>query len=154
MAISPASDIIMDVARAADPQKAFATTRALAEAAGAAPDFAATLADFRAPVAAGDSYRTPPLYAPRENSPERKAVVGLESVLLRGFVDQMLPKDAVDVFGSGVAGDVWKSMLSEQIAGQIAKSGALKIGEKLFATHPNLLHPGKGEAAASAHDRT
>jgi hypothetical protein len=70
----------------------------------------------------------------------QKATIGLESVLLKSFIDQMLPKDAVEVFGAGVAGDVWKSMLSEKIADEVAKSGALKIGRRLFATHPDLLH--------------
>jgi hypothetical protein len=61
-------------------------------------------------------------------------------VLLKNFVDQMLPKDAVAVFGEGVAGDVWKSMLSEKIANEVAKSGALKLADRLFETHPDLLH--------------
>jgi hypothetical protein len=60
-------------------------------------------------------------------------------VLLKSFIDQMLPKDAVEVFGGGVAGDVWKSMLSEKIADEVAKSGALQIGQRLFATHPDKL---------------
>ena len=68
-----------------------------------------------------------------------KAAVGLESVLLKNFVDQMLPKDAVGVFGGGVAGDVWKSMLSEKIANEVAKSGSLHLASRLFATHQDLL---------------
>jgi hypothetical protein len=43
------------------------------------------------------------------------------------------------VFGGGVAGDVWKSMLSDKIADEVAKSGALKIGQRLFATHPDQI---------------
>lgn len=141
MAISPASDIILDVARAADPKKAMATTRALAAASGeAAMDFASTLHSLPSEATTGSlAYRTPPTFIARADSPERKAAIGLESVLLKNFVDQMLPKDAVDVFGSGVAGDVWRSMLSEKIADQIARSGALKIGDRLFATHSDLL---------------
>ena len=145
MAISPASDIILDVARAADPQKAMATTRALAAASDeTAMDFASTLHSLPSETTAGNlAYRTPPTFATRADSPERKAAIGLESVLLKNFVDQMLPKDAVDVFGSGVAGDVWRSMLSEKIADQIARSGALKIGDRLFATHGDLLRAAK-----------
>jgi hypothetical protein len=55
----------------------------------------------------------------------------------------MLPKDAVNVFGGGVAGDVWKSMLSEKIANEVAKSGSLKFASRLFETHPDLLHSNK-----------
>jgi hypothetical protein len=150
MAISPASDIILDVARAADPQKAMATTRALASASSVAPtDFGSTLASFPGAAARDYSYQNPSLFAGRDESPERKAAVGLESVLLKSFIDQMLPKDAVAVFGSGVAGDVWKSMLAEKIANQIAKSGALKIGERLVASHPDLAGTHKAASGMS-----
>ena len=151
MAISPASDIILDVARAADPQRAMATTRALASASGVAPtDFGTTLASFPGAAARDYSYQNPSLFAARGESPEGKAAVGLESVLLKSFIDQMLPKDAVAVFSSGVAGDVWKSMLAEKIANQIAKSGALKIGERLVASHPDLTGPHKLAGAMPA----
>jgi hypothetical protein len=154
MAISPASDIILDVARAADPQKAMATTRALASASSIAPtDFGSTLASFPGAAARDYSYQNPSLFASTGESPERKAAVGLESVFLKSFIDQMLPKDAVAVFGSGVAGDVWRSMLAEKIANQVAKSGALKIGERLVAAHPELAGPRKPASAISSSDK-
>ena len=31
-------------------------------------------------------------------------------------------------------------MLSEKIANEVAKSGALKLADRLFETHPELLH--------------
>jgi hypothetical protein len=153
MAISPTSDLILDVARAADPAKAQATTRALAagnsgSASGDAPsaEFSATLDRMAgAPAATRDySYHNPT--AAIQSSVEtkaHKAAIGVESVLLKSFVDQMLPKDAVNVFGGGVAGDVWKSMLSEKIANEVAKSGSLKFASRLFETHPDLLHSNK-----------
>ncbi len=147
MAISPVSDLILDVARAADPQKASATTRALA-AAGNEPlqgaDFAATLdrAPAARPATRDYSYQNRVAAAAKNGmqSAASKAAVGLESVLLKSFIDQMLPKDAVEVFGGGVAGDVWKSMLAEKIANQVANSGSLKLATCLFETHPDLLH--------------
>ncbi|WP_298356036.1 hypothetical protein [Rhodoblastus sp.] len=146
MTISPASDLILDVARAADPQKAAATTRTLAAASGdISGDFAAALDRLPAsvPMPCGVSYKNPVAALNEKLSPARKAEVGLESMLLKSMIDEMLPKQASDVYGAGVAGDVWKSMLSEKIAEQIAKSGALKIGERLFATHQNLLQSKK-----------
>jgi hypothetical protein len=132
-----------------------ATTRALASASGVAPaDFGATLASFPGAAARDYSYQNPALFAARGESPERKAATGLESVLLKSFIDQMLPKDAVAVFGSGVAGDVWKSMLAEKIADQIAKSGALKIGGRLLASHPDLASPHKAAGAKSSTGKT
>jgi hypothetical protein len=144
MAISPASDIILDVARAADPQKAMAATRALAEAQNVGTvDFDGALKGLSGVGLRNLSYRNPTAVLPMAATREGKAAAGLESLLLKGLIDQMLPKDAADVFGSGVAGDVWRSMLSEKIADQIAKSGALKIGTRLFAAHPDLLRAGK-----------
>jgi hypothetical protein len=144
MTISPASDIILDVARAADPQKAQATTRALAEGSTAADvsnGFSQALDGVSATASGLYSYRNPGASSQIASATTaQKATVGLESVLLKSFIDQMLPKDAAEVFGGGVAGDVWKSMLSEKIADEVAKSGALKIGSRLFATHPDLLH--------------
>jgi len=141
MAISPTSDLILDVARAADPQKALAATRALNGAAAGADGagFTSTLAGF-SPSLTRYGYKNPSPSLGAAETPAHKAAVGLESVLLKNFVDQMLPKDAVAVFGDGVAGDVWKSMLSEKIANEVAKSGALKLADRLFETHPDLLH--------------
>jgi len=66
----------------------------------------------------------------------------------------MLPKDSSNVFGQGTAGDMWRSMLAEQVAQQIAKSGALGLAKRLFATHELQprdwsAHPGEASKAAS-----
>jgi hypothetical protein len=142
MAIAPTSDLILDVARAADPRLAMARTRALTDAAGASGGFASTLAGF-SPSLTPYGYHNPSSTPVAAETPAHKAAVGLESVLLKTFVDQMLPKDAAGVFGAGVAGDVWKSMLSEKIANEVAKSGALKLAERLFETHPEMLQSGR-----------
>ncbi len=150
MAISPTSDLILDVARAADPQKAFAATRALNGATvGDGAGFTSTLAGFSPSLTRYGTHNPSPTLGAAE-TPAHKAAVGLESVLLKNFVDQMLPKDAVAVFGEGVAGDVWKSMLSEKIANEVAKSGALKLADKLFETHPELLHSTRPGGAGAA----
>ena len=96
MAISPTSDLILDVARAADPQKALAATRALnsASAGGDGAGFASTLAGF-SPSLTRYGYHNPSPTLGAAETPAHKAAVGLESVLLKNFVDQMLPKDAV-----------------------------------------------------------
>ena len=77
-------------------------------------------------------------------------------MLINSFVGEMLPKNAGSVFGEGTAGDIWRSMLSEQISRQIAKSGALGLSRRLFATH-EVLPRGEservGEAAAGPDER-
>jgi Rod binding domain-containing protein len=39
-------------------------------------------------------------------------------------------------FGKGVAGDVWRSMLAEQLGNAVAKSGGVGIAKFLAAAHP------------------
>jgi hypothetical protein len=144
MAIDASSDIVMEVAKAADPARAAAAAQrlnALAGAAGAgAADFADTLA-ATAPAAAGEPSAADArarFAAAADAAGEKAAKVKteFESVMLNTFVSEMLPKDASSVFGQGLAGDMWKSMLADQVSRQMAKSDALGIGKRLFATHP------------------
>ena len=68
--------------------------------------------------------------------------------MLNSFVSELLPKDTGEVFGQGMAGDMWRSMLAEQVSTQIAKSGKLGLARRLFATHEVAAHSGRiGEAA-------
>src|SRR5208337_4582327 len=96
-----------------------------ASAAEAVPPPAAGLADARTRLEAGAD-------APDAAS---RAKVEFEAMMLNSFVGEMLPKDASALFGEGAAGDMWRSMLSEQVSRQIAKSGALGLSRRLFATH-------------------
>jgi len=140
MAISPVSDLILDVARAADPQKAAATTRALETNTPTSTEFSTTLKQSTPRVASGSyAYSKPASTVTKAMTPESKAMIGLESVLLKSMIDEMLPKDAESFYGSGLAGDVWRSMLSEKIANEVAKSGTLHIADRLFATHQDQL---------------
>ena len=66
----------------------------------------------------------------------KQAQVQFEAVLLNSFVSEMLPKDTPEAYGQGLAGDMWRSMLADQVSRKIASSGALGIGQRLFATHP------------------
>lgn len=52
-----------------------------------------------------------------------------EAFVLQSFVEQMMPKEASSVYGSGLAGDYWKSMLSEKLAGVLAERGDIGIAE-------------------------
>jgi peptidoglycan hydrolase FlgJ len=163
MSFNPRSDVVLEVLNAADPTRArLAAERLEALGAGAsAPvgDFAADLdraaSAFAAPVpSAGlaDARSALPAAAGAPDAASR-VKIEFEAMLINSFVGEMLPKDAGSVFGEGTAGDMWRSMLSEQIARQIARSGALGLSRRLFATHPVL--PGgassrAGEAAAAA----
>ena len=78
-----------------------------------------------------------------------RAKVEFEATLINSFIGELLPKDAGSVFGEGSAGDMWRSMLSEQVSQQIAKSGALGLSRRLFATH-DLVPARHGEATTAA----
>src|SRR5579872_2556039 len=164
--INPPSDIVLDVLNAADPLRSEAATQRLtALGAGASDDFTKAL----------DAVQTKPLppvvgmadarqrLLDKATAADKKAAhakVELEATLLNILVGEMLPKDAPGVYGQGTAGDVWRSMLGDQIAHQIAKSGELGIAKRLFATHPlarenggahaSLVAPGGGANVAQA----
>ena len=162
MAIDASSDIVLEVAKAADPTRAAAIAQRLNALSGAAPadaaDFADTLAATAPSVANGptgaDARARFSAAAEAADEKTAKAKTGFEAVMLNSFVSEMLPKDTSSVFGQGLAGDMWKSMLADQVSRQMAKSDALGIAKRLFATHPlaagDALEKVKRADAASA----
>lgn len=84
--------------------------------------------------------------------------VQFEAFVLQSFIQAILPKDASVVFGEGTAGEVWKSMLAEKIALQVAEAGGIGIakavapsgGKAGVTTVPGL--PGQSAAAARLID--
>ena len=155
MAFNPSTDVIQEVVNAADPSRAsLAAERLAALAAGKAPDggFAASLAEAsaaaRRPVAAiaGLSDARERLAAAVDGADKDSRVkTEFEAMALGGFVNDMLPKETGGLFGSGAGGDMWRSMLADEIAKEVAKSGALGLSRRLFATH-DLARTESGEA--------
>ena len=64
-----------------------------------------------------------------------------EAFVLQTFIESMLPKDANHVFGDGIAGSFWSSMLAEQIAGQLAEAGGLGIADTLATQGTTTVRP-------------
>jgi hypothetical protein len=50
-----------------------------------------------------------------------------EAFVLQSFIQEMLPKNAEGVFGGGIAGNIWKSMLAEKLGFEVAQRGSLGI---------------------------
>jgi Rod binding domain-containing protein len=162
MSLAPSTDLVLEVSRAADPSRAAAVMEklnALASSGAQSPtDFAQAL---DAASSAAPAVEQAPVAALRAASPlsrEAKARTQLEAAFLSQFIGEMLPKDADSAFGKGYAGDMWRSMLAERVADQIASSGRLGIASRLFANKPlassaALLSPermrGLGQADAS-----
>ena len=161
MAINPPSDLVLDVAEAAQPSKLQeATARleraraenageafqaALANVAGTSTAVAATEAEAK--TSAATTVRNAPLV--RKDTSQTKAMEKFEAFFLQTAVQDMLPKNAETVFGTGLAGDVWKSMLAEQIAAEMAKSTKFGIAERLAGSH-FATAPGRGAPTSSA----
>jgi len=146
MAISPPSDLILDVAKAADPvafKEATARLRSMA-AGGSGEGFALAFQGASNRVSAAEnSFRN----AGSETASKAKSPgEDFEAMILTQFVETMLPDNAEMVFGKGSAGEIWKSMLAEQVATQLAASGGVGIADMI----KNSLHqakPNQGETA-------
>jgi flagellar protein FlgJ len=136
VAISPPSDLVLDVLRAADPvdvqaaqaklkaNKAAFAANSLAEAGagfGAAMDTSA----FKAGIGRIDKS------AKTADMPEEYRK--FEASVLQNFVNTMMPSDSENVYGKGSAGEFWKSMMSEQIADSMSKTGGIGIAEQMYS---------------------
>ncbi len=143
MAISPPSDIVMDVMLSADPQRvAAATGRLQAGAVPASAQFTTVLSGMAAlsppPSAAALSAQSSESLrraaGPGPAGGVSKAGFELEALLLGNFISRLLPSDSAAVMGGGQAAEMWKSLLSEKIAYQIAKTGKLGIAARLSSS--------------------
>lgn len=137
MAISPPSDLVMDVVRAADPaevQEAQARLKAN-RAAFKATSLAENGNGFAATVNILNSSEGSSGLGNVDNRVEKKAAPEtyrkFEAMILQNFVKSMLPTDSENVYGKGTAGDIWKSMMAEQIGDVLSKSGGIGIADQL-----------------------
>lgn len=166
MAISPPSDIVLGVARAVDPSSYQAAAERLSRMGAATPSReaagtpAASESDWKALVlkmetAAGQNQPPgPPLQVattpPSQMSSTKKdPYTQFESFVLQSFIESMLPQDAESVFGGGIAGQYWKSMMAEKLAEQLAETGSIGIARQLAAQNGDA-RPHDGSAAGSS----
>ncbi|MDQ6433707.1 rod-binding protein [Mesorhizobium sp. LHD-90] len=131
MAISPPSDIVLDVARAVEPSGLEAARTALARRVGATAPTGADAAFSLGAAGPGNMRATRGAIAPDGADALKK----FESVVLGTFIQTMLPKDAGEVYGKGLAGDMWKSMMAGRIADVMTERGGIGIASRLLADH-------------------
>jgi flagellar protein FlgJ len=146
------SDIVLGVTRAADAAKREAAVSRLDRLSGQAANVVAQATEVAASarawstqlqIAAANTSR-PANFATSSDttkgaaSHDKDVYVKFEALLLKNMVEAMMPEDAEAVFGRGTAGKIWKSMLAEQIAEEIARTGSIGIAKQVAA----------GEAAA------
>nr|WP_316652401.1 rod-binding protein [uncultured Gellertiella sp.] len=159
MSITPSSDLVMDVVRAADPaqvqlaQEKLKANRAAFRAnsvADAGAGFGVTLA--QANSAAFDAGLSHAGHTKIKASEIPKAYRDYEAVFMQNFVKSMMPQDSEDVYGKGIAGDMWKGMEAEQLGKAISDGGGVGIAEQMFAQQ--LAHKAAhSNVQASADDK-
>lgn len=147
MSIKPPSDIVLDVARAADPVRSTEAAERLSRLAG--PD-ATVAADAAFSNVLGGMPRAPMTTAQLETQlelartsaqtrgartatepldPQTKAYRNFEAMVLQNLVETMLPNNE-EFFGEGTAGVIWKSMLAHELGADLAKKVHLGIAPK------------------------
>lgn len=147
MSIFPATDLVVDVAHAADPQKLNAAVTRLSELSSTrAPsgvEFADLIDGVRDASKTGASVKTlstgsgashvGPLPGGVATRAARAggAMENFEAFIIQSCLETILPKSEQGFFGQGSAGGIWRSMVAEQIANQIAKAGGVGLHKML-----------------------
>ncbi len=170
MSISPPSDIIMDVIRAAGHAPGGpASTSASGVAGGPIPigKVPESLREAMARewesylAAASKTNEVPAATArsrPQANSPLRKSMAKLEGVLLQTMLQGIMAGRENGPFGTGLAGGYWKSLMVQAIADRLAERGGIGIAdsalgirerfEQRFLSHLSPSVSGKSEDEA------
>jgi Rod binding domain-containing protein len=137
MSISPPSDIVLDVARAADPTRYAEAAARLTRAAAPADGFSTMMAASSTDTAPTEAPSPPAVMAdaakPGAKPPARSAEAyrGFEAMALSTMIEAAMPDESSVIFGKGTAGSVWKSMLAQQLGEQMAKAGGIGIAAQL-----------------------
>jgi Rod binding domain-containing protein len=160
VAISPPSDLVLDVVKAADPAEVQAAQAKLQanRAAFAATSLAEAGNGFQSTV---DVLNRAGTQAGLANANERThktekipaAYHKFEAMVLQNFVKNMLPNSET-LYGKGTAGEMWKGMMAEQLGDTIAKNGGVGIAEQMYKEQLDKTR-GKGivNAATDENDR-
>ena len=134
MSIQTATDIILDVVKAADPAVA-QRAEAMLEAASArkSGQAAATPAFQRQLLAATDTSAIS-VNSEVPAAPDRSLEVyqKFEAMILQSFIGDMLPTDSEQLYGKGTAGEIWKGMMAEQLGAVLAKGGGIGIAARMM----------------------
>jgi len=135
MAISPPSDIVLDVLNNADPSRLEVAQAQLkaGQATAEAQRLASTDASFDATLRK-DAVSEAHKLKHRLDGVEKKQVPEtyrkFEAMVLQNFIKTMLP-ESDEIYGKGSSGEIWRGMMAEQIANEIAREGGIGIADKL-----------------------
>ena len=124
MAISLATDIVMDVMKAAAPDAAKAAHERLQSM--SAPGTASEPFSAHLSAEAGAAQ-----HQPADADAYRK----FESLVLGSFIQTMLPEETQSVYGAGLSGDMWKSIMAQHLGEAVSERGGIGIANRLLADH-------------------
>lgn len=158
MSINPVSDIVLDVARAADPVKSRAAAEklshgeAISQASTSGFDHVLANATTRLPTSLqsfdGAGTKSSEML-PRMDA-RTKPYKGLEQLVLKNLVQCMIPKESGAFFGAGTAGDIWRSLLADQLAAQAGETVDLGIAHRPMASPNSIASPAQVHQRADA----
>lgn len=138
MAISPPSDLVLDVVRAADPaqvqeaQAKLKSNRAAFEAnslAEAGAGFQAAVSILNRDTATTGAADSGVKAVGAKAIPEH--LRKFETMVLQNFVKSMMPTESEELYGKGTAGEMWRGMMADQLGEALAKGGGIGIAESL-----------------------
>jgi hypothetical protein len=155
MAINPPSDLVLDVANAADPATLQASVEKLRSLAAARVEAQTRLS--RETFASIQQAGTPTVSVGSTSAPgaPNPAYKKFESFMLQSFVESMFTGDNQAVFGKGIAGDYWKSMMAEAVAKKMADAGGIGVARMLEQQSANKAKSAAASAApAVSGDQT
>ncbi len=139
MAISPPSDLVLDVVKAADPLEVQAAQEKLKanQAAFAANSLAEAGKGFTSAVDILDRASDKAGLADVKNRSTTTEEVPetyrkFEAMVLQNFIKNMLPSESEEVYGKGATGDIWKGMMAEQLGNTMAKGDGIGVAKQLY----------------------
>ncbi|QFY59094.1 rod-binding protein [Rhizobium grahamii] len=139
MAISPPSDLVLDVVKAADPLEVQAAQEKLKanQAAFAANSLAEAGNGFTSAVDILDRATSKTGLSDTKNRATSSEKIPdtyrkFESMVLQNFIKNMLPSESEEVYGKGATGDIWKGMMAEQLGNVISQGDGIGVAKQLY----------------------
>jgi peptidoglycan hydrolase FlgJ len=138
VAISPPSDLVLDVVKAADPMEVQAAQEKLKanRAAFRATSLAENGNGFTSKVdvldGATGSTGLDDIKNRQKTDEIPETYRKFESMVLQNFIKNMLPSDSEQVYGKGATGDIWKGMMAEQLGNVISQGDGIGIAKQMY----------------------
>jgi flagellar protein FlgJ len=134
LSIQTATDIILDVVRAADPAVAQRAEAMLEAASARKSEQAAATPAFQRQLLAATDTSAISVNSEVPAAPDKSLEVyqKFEAMILQSFIGDMLPTDSEQLYGKGTAGEIWKGMMAEQLGAVLSKGGGIGIAARMM----------------------